>query len=117
MAYTLYGIPNCDTVKKAKTWLENNGVDYTFFNFKKEELNPQKIEQWYAECGFETIVNKRGTTYKKLTDAEKESLVDVKTAKSIIQANTSIIKRPVLEKDNVAIHVGFKAEDYQKLFS
>ena len=116
MAYTLYGIPNCDTVKKAKTWLENEGVEYTFFNFKKEELSFKKINQWYSECGIETIVNKRGTTYRKLTEEQKESLIDIKTASSVIQENTSLIKRPVLEKDNVVIHVGFKQDDYYKLF-
>lgn len=111
---TLYGIPNCDTVSKARKWLASHDIDYQFHNFKKEGLNQKTLQHWLDELGWEVLLNKRGMTWRKLSD---ESKIDINRAKatSIMLENTSIIKRPVLDIDG-QMHVGFKPELYQTIF-
>lgn len=111
----LYGIPNCDTVSKARKWLSEHGIDYHFHNFKKDGLQPDTLNQWLDAVGWEVLLNKRGMTWRKLPDEQKTG-IDTAKAASIMLANTSIIKRPVLEV-NGTIHVGFKAEQYQSIFN
>ena len=111
---TLYGIPNCDTVRKARKWLTENNVEYHFHNFKKESLEQQILEQWVEALGWEVLLNKRGTTWRKLPD-EVKSDIDRNKAIQIMLDNTSIIKSPVLDK-NKTLYVGFKEELYQSLF-
>lgn len=111
---TLYGIPNCNTVSKARQWLTDHGIDYQFHNFKKDGLAPEKLEQWLDALGWEPLLNKRGTTWRKLPE-EKKVDINRKKAAAIMLDNTSIIKRPVLEVDD-EIHVGFKEEHYQSIF-
>ena len=111
---TLYGIPNCDTVRKARKWLTENELDYQFHNFKKEGLEQALLEQWVDDLGWEVLLNKRGTTWRKLPD-EVKSDIDRNKAIQIMLGNTSIIKRPVLDK-NKTLYVGFKEELYQSLF-
>ena len=110
----LYGIPNCNTVSKARKWLTENNIDYQFHNFKKEGLEPQTLEKWVDALGWEILLNKRGTTWRKLSDEIKAD-IDSDKAISIMLENTSIIKRPVLDTGE-AFHVGFKAEQYQDIF-
>ncbi|MCU7800363.1 MAG: ArsC family reductase [gamma proteobacterium symbiont of Lucinoma myriamae] len=111
---TLYGIPNCDTVRKARQWLTENEVEYQFHNFKKEGLQQPLLEKWVNALGWETLLNKRGTTWRKLPDKVKADIDQDKAIQIMLDA-TSIIKRPVLDNNGV-LSVGFKDEQYQSLF-
>lgn len=111
---TLYGIPNCDTMKKARTWLDKHGVDYRFHDYKKEGVPAKALQQWIKQAGIDVLVNRRGTTWRKLPDADKEGLNN-KTAARLMQDNPSLIKRPVLDIDG-EITVGFSDGDYKALF-
>ncbi len=111
MSVDFYGIPNCDTVKKARKWLEANGIDYTFHDYKKEGADPDKLKAWVEERGWEVLLNKRGTTFRKLDDAEKAD-IDADKAVVIMQSHPSTIKRPVVEHDG-ALLVGFKEDEWK----
>jgi Spx/MgsR family transcriptional regulator len=106
----MYGIANCDTIKKARRWLQEQGVDYTFHDFKKEGVDEEALRRWCAAAGWEVLLNRRGTTWRKLSDADK---ADVDEAKAIrlLMANPSMIKRPVLEYDG-QVMVGFSEAAY-----
>ncbi len=119
MAIELYGIPNCDTVKKARKWLDANGVAYVFHDYKKEGADPAKVAAWIADQGKDAVLNRRGTTFRKLSDAEKADADDdadnhAKAAALLIQ-HPSMIKRPVAEHDG-GILVGFKEETWSAAF-
>lgn len=113
---TLYGIKNCDTVKKARKWLDNNGIDYQFHDFRADGLTEAKVNDWIAEPGLEAIINKRSTTWKGLSEQNKLNIFDVSSAPALIVANPTIIKRPLLEASETT-QVGFNAEQYSTLFS
>jgi len=110
---TLYGIPNCDTIKKARKWLNDNNLDYEFHDYKKLGVPEKELTIWVKKLGWETILNKRGTTWRKLDDKTKNS-VSEESAIKIMLDNPSIIKRPVLVKNNLLL-VGFKEEEYSQL--
>jgi arsenate reductase (glutaredoxin) len=110
---TLYGIPNCDTVKKARTWLEQAGLSYQFHDFKKAGLDKTTVSAWLKEVPWEILVNKRGTTWRNLPDATKASVIDATSATALMLENTSVIKRPVLCTNNQVL-VGFDADLYKK---
>lgn len=115
--YTLYGIPNCDTVKKARTWLEDNGVEYRFHDFRKDGITARKIEEWYKEFPWDKIVNKASTTWKELTDEERAAVIDGTSAIPLIISKTSVVKRPVIEDaSGKAVVVGFKKDLYEQTF-
>ena len=107
---TMYGIPNCDTVKKARVWLDQHGVDYVFHDYKKGGADRAKLEQWADEHGWETVLNRAGTTFRKLPDADKANL-DRDKAVALMLAQPSMIKRPVLDFGDRRL-VGFKPEAY-----
>jgi arsenate reductase (glutaredoxin) len=107
---TMYGIPNCDTVKKARVWLDQHGVAYAFHDYKKAGAERAKLEQWAHEHGWETVLNRAGTTFKKLPDADKANL-DRDKAVALMLAQPSMIKRPVLDLGHRRL-VGFKPEAY-----
>jgi len=110
---TLYGIPNCDSVKKARIWLDQAGLAYQFHDFKKAGLDKAIISTWLKQVAWETLVNKKGTTWRNLPDATKVSVVNAAAATTLMLENTSVIKRPVLcMKDQVL--VGFDANLYKK---
>jgi Spx/MgsR family transcriptional regulator len=111
----LYGIPNCDTVKKARTWLSAKGVDYAFHDYKKAGADGAQIARWVEQAGWEKLLNRAGTTFKKLPEADKADL-DAAKAVAIMEANPSAIKRPVVEKDGALIAVGFKDAEWEALF-
>jgi len=92
-----YGIPNCDTVKKARKWLDAQGVDYTFHDYKKEGADALKVERWIGSEGLDTILNRRGTTWRKLPDADKARADDAARAAVLLVEHPSMIKRPVVE--------------------
>ena len=110
---TLYGIPNCDTVKKARSWLDANGHDYKFHDFKKAGLDQPTVANWLKQASWETLVNKKGTTWRGLPDANKASVVDATSATQLMLENTSVIKRPVLCTNNQVL-VGFDPALYEK---
>ena len=113
MTIQLYGIPNCDTVKKARKWCDANGVDYEFHDYKKEGVDPEQLERWADTCGWEPLLNRRGTTYRKLDDADKADM-DRKKALRLLAEHTSMIKRPIAEhKDGARVLVGFNESEWE----
>ena len=93
---TLYGIPNCDTVKRARAWLDEHGVAYRFHDFKKEGVPEAELDQWLHAPGWEALVNRRGTTWRRLDDETRAAVVDAASARAVLLANPSLIKRPVV---------------------
>ncbi len=117
MSYTLYGIPNCDTVKKAKTWLRDKGIEFEFHNFKKDGLSEKKVSEWLKQETPEVLVNNKGTTFRKLSDEQKQGFKEPDMAKSIMLENSSTVKRPVLEQNGKVLAVGFKPDIYEGIFA
>jgi Spx/MgsR family transcriptional regulator len=109
----LYGIPNCDTMKKARAWLHAHGVDYRFHDYKREGLDETRLRAWVAELGWEALVNRRGTTWRKLPEDVREGM-DAEAAIRIMLETPSIIRRPVLDTGEVR-HAGFSETDYERL--
>lgn len=110
----MYGIPNCDTVKKARRWLADNGVDYTFHDFKKEGADEKLLRQWVADAGWEVLLNRRGMMWRKLTDEQRADMDEAKAIALMLEIPT-IIKRPVLIVAH-AVEVGFSPERYLSMF-
>ncbi len=104
---TLYGIPNCDTVKKARTWLDTHGVAYHFFDFKKNGVSEQRLAAWVKAMGWEPLVNTRGTTWRKVDEATRAAVIDAPGATALMLASPSVIKRPVVDWADGSVSVGF----------
>lgn len=111
----LYGIPNCNTVKKARTWLDNHGVRYTFHDFKKQGIDAATLENWLSQIAWEKLVNRAGMTWRGLSEETKSLVVDNNSAMNLMIDKTSVIKRPVLVKDDNIICLGFDETTYGKL--
>lgn len=111
MAITMYGIKNCDTIKKARTWLEKNKIDYDFHDYKTAGVERAQLEAWSKTVGWETLLNRAGTTFRKLPDKDK-AVADEKKAIALMLAQPSMIKRPVLDLGRGKLIVGFKPEVY-----
>ncbi|WP_445500555.1 ArsC family reductase [Microvirga sp. G4-2] len=111
-AVTLYGIKNCDTMKKARAWLDANGVAYSFHDYKTQGIDRARLEGWARGVGWETLLNRSGTTFRKLPEAERIDL-DESKAIALMLDQPSMIKRPVLDLDGRLI-VGFKADQYEE---
>ncbi len=107
----VYGISNCNTVKKARNWLQENHVPYTFHDFKKEGVTVKKLQEWCKVFGWQNLVNKAGTTWKKLSEEEKEGITNQSAAIKLMMTNTSIIRRPVIEADGSCL-IRFDEEEY-----
>jgi arsenate reductase len=107
MAITLYGIPNCDTVKKARAWLAEQGVDYAFHDFKKQGVPPERLDRWMASAGWEKLLNRKGTTWRKLEPDVQAGAADAAGARALMLAQASVIKRPVVEWGAKNVTVGF----------
>ena len=110
---TIYGIKNCDTMKKARAWLDGKGVAYEFHDYKKAGIERDRLEGWARKVGWEALLNRAGTTFRKLPDEEKQGLTETKAVELMI-AQPSMIKRPVLEAGGKLL-VGFKPEQYETL--
>lgn len=110
----VYGIKNCDTVKKALNWLDENKVKYEFHDFKKLNISEDKLKDWSDKVGYEALLNKKGTTWKKLDKEVQDSITSASTAFTLMQEKTSVIKRPVLEKDGKIV-LGFNPDSFQEL--
>ena len=116
MPITIYGIKNCDTMKKARAFLDKHKVDYAFHDYKTAGIDKDRLEGWAKKAGWETLLNKAGTTFKKLPDKDKDGLSERK-AIALMLAQPSMIKRPVLELPRGKLLVGFKPDDYQAAIS
>ncbi len=114
MTMKLYGIKNCDTVKKARKWLDEAGIAYDFHDFKKDGLASEQLGKWEESLGWEILLNRRGTTWRKLPDEVRDT-IDAQSAHQVMLDNPSIIKRPVVEHDG-EVRVGFKAADWDQAF-
>lgn len=114
MSIKMYGIKNCDTIKKARTWLEGHDVAYDFHDYKASGIDRKSLESWVKEFGWETVLNRAGTTFKKLPDTDKEG-IDAEKAIALMLAQPSMIKRPMLDLGGRRI-VGFKPEAYEAAF-
>jgi arsenate reductase len=113
---TLYGIPNCDTVKKARAWLDAHGVAYTFHDFKKAGIEHAMVESWLRDVPWEVLVNRKGTTWRALPDARKAAIIDAASATALMLESSSVVKRPVLQFAG-RTHVGFSTQLYEELFN
>ena len=111
---TLYGIPNCDTIKHARDWLATHGVVHEFHDFKKAGVPPARLEAWVDAAGWERVLNRKGTTWRKLDAAQQARVVDAASARALMREQASMIKRPVVEWDDGRITVGFDADDWEK---
>lgn len=107
MSLLVYGIPNCNTVKKARTWLDEQGVGFVFHDYKKQGVPADRLDAWIAQVGWEALVNRKGTTWRQLDDATKAGVVDAASAKAVMLQQASVIKRPVIERDGRVLCVGF----------
>ena len=110
---TLYGIPNCDTVKRARDWLATHGVAYEFHDFKKAGVPADRLQAWVDAAGWERVLNRKGTTWRKLDPALQASVADAKSAQAVMREQASVIKRPVVEWDDGRITVGFDEDDWE----
>ena len=115
MTTTMYGIPNCDTIKKARTWLGDRKIAYDFHDYKKAGIDTDRLNAWVGRLGWEVLLNRAGTTFRALPDADKQGL-DAARAVALMQAQPSMIKRPVLETADGKLLVGFKPGDYEAAF-
>lgn len=106
---TIYGIPNCDTVKRARRWLADAGRPHQFHDFKKAGVPPGPLDAWLAACGWERLLNRRGTTWRRLDAATQSAVIDAASARTLMLAQPSLIKRPVVAWDDGSITVGFDA--------
>ncbi len=111
--YKIYGITNCDTMKKAMNWLKENEIPFEFHDYKKKGINNEKIQEWLSQKPWDVLINRAGTTWKKLSDEEKAT--DATTASELMMAKPSMIKRPIIEGDNIVM-IGFNADNYQEVF-
>lgn len=120
MTITIYGIKSCDTMKKAMTLLNMLDVNYTFHDYKKQEIDKNSIQRWVNALGMDKVLNKRGTTWRKLTDAQKQAAdTNIDSAIDLLVANNSMIKRPIVEgcyQDKAVLLCGFDAAEYTEEF-
>jgi arsenate reductase (glutaredoxin) len=112
MNITVYGIPNCGTVKKARAWLNTQGLAHEFHDFKKLGVPPDRLPAWVAAVGWERLLNRAGTTWRKLDPAAQAGVTDAASAQALMAAQASVIKRPVVEWPDGRITVGFKIEEW-----
>jgi Spx/MgsR family transcriptional regulator len=110
MTFTLYGIPNCDTVKKARVWLEARGIAYQFHDYKKAGADPAQVARWVDQAGLDRVLNRAGTTFRKLPEVDRAD-IDAARAVALMVAQPSLIKRPIVEYDG-GLLVGFKVEQW-----
>lgn len=110
----MYGIANCDTIKKARNWLQQKGIDYQFHDYKKQAVSENLLQRWIADLGWEQLINKRGTSWRKLDESTRESMDDTKAIATMLD-NPSIIKRPLIEYQSQRI-LGFNEAEYNRVF-
>jgi arsenate reductase (glutaredoxin) len=111
----VYGIKNCNTVKSALDWLKKNKVAYEFHDYKSKGISDEKLKQWSKQVGWESLVNKRGITWRQLDEATQKKVVNEVSAIALMKEKTSVIKRPLIEKGDKVVALGFDESAYQKL--
>ncbi len=111
---TVHGIPNCDTVKKARAWLTEHGVEHSFHDFKKQGVPEAALDRWLAAAGWDTVINRKGTTWRQLDEATRAGVTDAASARALALANPSVIKRPVVQWAGGDITVGFDATAWRQ---
>jgi arsenate reductase (glutaredoxin) len=111
----VYGIKNCDTVKKALTWLNENRVAYEFHDYKSKGISEAKLNDWAKQVGWESLVNKKGMTWRQLDDQVKNKITSLSSAIALMKEKTSVIKRPLIEHNNVVVALGFNVDELAKL--
>jgi Spx/MgsR family transcriptional regulator len=111
----VYGIKNCNTVKKALTWLNEHNIDFEFHDYKAKGITEAKLKEWSKQVGWESLVNKRGTTWRKLEDKIQSAITNQKNAIDLMKEKTSVIKRPLIEIDGDVVALGFDESEYKKL--
>ena len=111
---TVFGIANCDTVKRARAWLDEQELAYEFHDFKKAGVPLPCLDEWLAAAGWQTLLNRKGTTWRKLTDAQREAVRDAASARALMLAQPSVIKRPVLQWTDGVITVGFDPAEWSQ---
>ena len=109
---TVYGIANCDTVQRARQWLQSQGIEHRFHDFKPSGLPADRLDAWLAGCGWESLLNRRGRTWRRLDEAEKRAVLDSASARALMLAQPSVIKRPVVEWADGTITIGFDAASW-----
>ena len=114
--YTIYGIPNCNTVKKATQWFIQNRIPYTFHNYQKMGISPEKLTIWAQQVGWELLINRKGTTWRKNSEGNEKLVQTEKGTLQLLSTQTSIIKRPVIEKNDKVMIVGYDEDQYLSLF-
>lgn len=112
----VYGIKNCNTVKKGVEWLRAKKIDFDFHDYKVKGISEAKLKSWCKQVGWETLVNKRGTTWRQLPEPVHASIVDESSAIKLMLEKTSVIKRPLIERGDTVVVVGFNEEEYEKYF-
>jgi Spx/MgsR family transcriptional regulator len=113
---TVYGIKNCNTVKSAIDWLKKNKVDFEFHDYKTKGITPAKLKEWSGQIGWESLVNKRGTTWRQLDEAVQKKVSNEKAAIELMIEKTSVIKRPLIERNGNVLALGFDEVEYEKVF-
>lgn len=113
----LYGIPNCNTVKKARDWLAANNISYEFHDFKKQGIDQATIQHWLTQYPWEKLINRAGLTWRGLDETTKSCITDNASATALMLEKTSLIKRPILEKDQQILALGFTESEYMKIFN
>lgn len=116
MELIVYGIKSCDTIKKTLTWLEKKKIPYVFHDYKREGITEAKLKNWTTQIGWEPLLNKKGTTWRNLSEAEQKKVTNEKSAVALLKEFTSMIKRPVVEADGKVLTLGFDEATYKKLF-
>ena len=111
----IYGIPNCDTVKKAQVWLKNNSIDFEFHDYKKWGIDSEKLNEWLKVYDITKLINRAGSTWRQLTDEQKAKITDNASAIELMMSRPSIIKRPLVEKDGKAVVLGFSITEFEKI--
>lgn len=114
MHYIIYGIRQCNTMKKAFSWLDAHQIAYEFHDYKKAGISEEKLQSWIRQLGWEALINRKGTTWRKLSDSEKEQVKDAASAIAALQQKTSMIKRPLIEKNGKVILLGFDEKSYDE---
>jgi Spx/MgsR family transcriptional regulator len=112
----VYGIKNCDTVKKALQWLGDKKISFEFHDYKSRGISTDKLMTWSRQVGWETLVNKKGMTWRQLTDSQKEKVINETAAIEILTEKTSLIKRPLIEKDGKVTSVGFDEKEFTRIY-
>lgn len=111
----VYGIKNCNTVKSALDWLKKKNVEFEFHDYKTKGITPERLKDWSRQVGWESLVNKKGTTWRQLDDVTKNKVTSEAAAIALMQEKTSVIKRPLLEQNGKVITLGFDEDNYKKL--